>query len=405
MVPWLPGVTMRKAKYSLGFVLPAAAAVATMSLAWSGVGCGSEDTPLLITTASSSSTGGGGGAGGGDNQGRALFEALLPQMAKECGACHSAGGDTPFLGDPTTGKPDPYTTITSWQGFVVKEPKKSDLLVHSASKEHKGTKPSAALYADLLGWLTEEAKAVADVSAEEQPTIPPFKPIVGGFNAVYLGVLGPGFDGMAVTFIAEELTPTSLSLTDIEVHPTSKLGLKLVHPLFTVFEKGSIDGDPDPVDSFSNVTLELQPGTAGVLGPGTVVLSNWKSESRLSLAFESAAVIDPNGMVDPNATPCKAPEVFAATAAPALNACFPCHGGADAQAQGAIDMSELMSTPEKTCGQVLNRVNPTAPAKSQIFVTTNPGNQAAHPFKFGGNMAQYNTFKDAVTQWIQEEAK
>jgi hypothetical protein len=397
---------MHKATRSIGFVVPAVAMLAFAALASTGTGCGSSDSPLLISTSSSSSgAGGGGGAGGSENIGRELFEALLPDMAKECGACHSTGGDTPFLGDPTTGKPDPYMTITSWQGFVVKEPKKSDLLVHSVSKEHKGIKPSDALYAKMLEWLTEESLYVADVSNEEQPTIPPFKPIVGGFNAVYLGALGPGFDGMAVTFVAEELTPTSLSLTDIEVHPTSKLGLKLVHPLFTVFEKGSIDGDPDPVDSFSNVTLELQPGTAGVLGPGTVVLTNWQSESRLSLAFESATVIDPNGMVDPNATPCKAVESFAANAAPALNVCFQCHGGADPQAQGAVDMSELMSAPDKACGQVLNRVNPSAPAKSQIFVTTNPGNQAAHPFKFAGNMAQYNTFKDAVTKWIQEEAK
>lgn len=386
-----------------------------MSIAWlalvvgtgSGLGCGAEESPLLIGASSSASAGGGApGTGGGtpENLGRQLFEELLPQMVKQCGSCHVTGTDTPFLGDPETGKPDPYERITTWPDFVVKDPKKSYLIVHSTSSDHKSAKPSAELKADLETWLAEESKSIADVAAETQPTIPPFKPIIGGFNAVYLTGLGDEFEGMAVTFQAEELTPTSLALTELEVHPTSKLGVKLVHPLFTVYEKGSVDGDPDPVDSFSNVTVELQPGTAGALGPGTVVLTNWKEESRLALAFEVALIIDPNGAVDPNATPCKAVDAFTTNAAPALAPCFACHGGSDGQAQGAIDMSELMDAPEKTCGQVLNRVNPSSPEKSQIFVTTNPSNQAAHPFKFGGNTGQYNTFKDAVTQWIQEEA-
>jgi hypothetical protein len=400
---------MRMSSRSFGLAVPFAACIAAMGVAAGGSGCGAEETPLLITTsagATSSSTGtSGSGGGDGANAAKALFEELLPQMVKECGSCHVTGMDTPFLGDPNTGKPDPYETITSWPDFVVKDPKKSYLIVHSTSTDHKTAKPSTELRASLDAWLAEEAKSIAEVEEAGQPTIAPFKPIIGGFNAVYLNGLGEAFEGMAVTFQAEELTPTSLSLTEIELHPTSKLGVKLVHPLFTVFEKGSIDGEPDPVDSFSNVTVELQPGTAGVMGPGMVVLTNWKEEARLSLAFEVATVIDPNGTLDPNATPCKAVEAFKANAAPALNACFACHGGADPQAQGAIDMSDLVEAPEKTCGQVLNRVNPKSPAKSQIFVTTNPGNQAAHPFKFGGNTAQYNTFKDAVTLWIQEEAK
>ncbi|MBM4359093.1 MAG: hypothetical protein FJ096_13390 [Deltaproteobacteria bacterium] len=400
---------MTMSRRSFRLAIPFAACAVAVVVSAGGTGCGAEETPLLITTSASatatSTTSSGAGGGDAASAGKQLFEELLPTMVKECGSCHVTGTDTPFLGDPKAGKPDPYETITSWPDFVVKDPEKSYLLVHATSPDHKSAKPSAELKPALEAWLAEEAKSIADVEQEALPTVPPFKPILGGFNAVYLGSLGPAFEGMAVTFVAEELTPTSISLSDIEVHPTSKLGVKLVHPLFTVFEKGSIDGEPDPVDSFSNVTLELQPGTSGVLGPGMVVLTNWKEASRLSLGFEVATVIDPNGTLDPNASPCKAVETFTKNAAPALNACFGCHGGADAQAQGAIDMSDLMDAPEKTCGQVLNRVNPKSPAKSQIFVTTSPASQAAHPFKFGGSAAQYNTFKDAVTLWIQEEAK
>lgn len=391
---------------TLRLLLPLAAVATAAMVGASGIGCGSEPTPLLIGSSSSSGVGGSGG-GDGENQGREMFDLLLPDFTKECASCHAVGGpaDTPFLGDPETGKPDPYERVTSWPGFVVKDPTKSRLLVHSVSSEHKGTKPSDALKSALEAWLEEEAKAVKDVSEEPQPTIPPFKPIVGGFNAVYLGALGPGFEGMAVTFQAEELTATTLSLTEIEVHPTGKMGVKLTHPLFTVYRPGTIQGDPDPVDSFSNVTVELVAGASGPLGPGLVVLTNWKAGSKLSLAFETATVIDPNGGVDPNASPCKALEPFQTNAAPALGPCVACHGGTNSSAQGALDMSDLTADPGLACGQVRNRVNLMAPGKSQLFVTTNPAGATTHPFKFGGNAGQYNTFKDAVTLWIQEEAK
>lgn len=392
---------------SLGIALPATILAGSLMLAATGTGCGAEETPLLLTSASAATGSGTGGAGGDANHGGELFNELEPLLVKECGACHATGGpaDTPFLGDPDSKKPDPYTTITSWPGFVVKDPAKSQLLVHSVSAEHKGTKPSDELKAQLLAWLTEEASSIKDVSMEAKPTIPPFKPIVSGFNAVYLSALGSEFEGMAVTFQAELLTATTLSLTEIEVHPTSKFGVKLTHPLFTVFPSGSVNGDPDPVDSFSNVTVELKAGEAGPLGPGMVVLTNWKQNARLSLAFEAALAVDPNGVPDPNATPCKALDSFNANAANPLGACFGCHNGNNASAKGAVDMSQLMSAPGLACGQVLNRVNLMAPGKSQLFITTNPSGSASHPFKFGGSAANYNTFKNSVTLWIQDEAK
>lgn len=395
---------------TLNLARSAAMLLAGVGLAWSDAGCGTEDSPLLLSSSSTTTSVGSGGAGGGGavaNQGKELFDALEPILVKECGPCHTTGGpaDTPFLGDPDSKMPDPYTTMTSWPGFLVKSSAKSRLLTHSSSVEHKGTKPSDALVGALEAWLTEEAKAIKDVSKEELPTIPPFKPIVLGFNAVYLGALGENFDGMAVTFLAEELTPSTLSLTEIEVHPTSKFGVKLTHPLFTVFPSGSVDGDPDPVDSFSNVVLELAAGQAGLLGPGLVVLANWKPNARLSLAFETALAVDPNGTVDPNATPCTALDSFKTNAAPKFTPCFACHNGADGAANGAVDMSELMSNPGHACGQILNRVNQMSPAKSQLFVTTNPSGAATHPFKFGGSAANYNAFKSSVTLWINDEAK
>ncbi len=387
-------------------------AVVAVVVAAQVVGCGGGDAPLALAAASSGSGSGTGGSVAEANKSHAMFDQLSAQLFQECGACHAIGGpaDTPFLGDPKSKNPDPYKTITSWPQFIVKDYKTSRLLTHPSTNEHKGTKPSTTLVAELEAWLQEEAKAVKDVSKESKPTLPPFKPIVPGFNAVYLGALGPDFDGMAVTFQSEELTGSTLSLTEIQIHPTTKKGLKITHPLFTVFPAGSMDGQPDPVDSFSNVMQELAPGQSASLGPGKVILTNWKDGAKLSLAFETIAATDPNagggGAGGGGASPggCKAVAAFKANVAPSLaNPCFSCHGGANGTATAAVDMKALMTDPAATCAQVLNRVNVTDPAKSQLFVTTNPGGNATHPYKFGGNQANFNNFVSSVTKWIQQE--
>ena len=87
------------------------------------------------------------------------------------------------------------------------------------------------------------------------------------------------------------------------------------------------------------------------------------------------------------------------------NPCFACHGGGNATATSAVDMKQLMTDPAATCAQVLNRVSLKDAAKSQLFITTNPGGNATHPYKFGGNQGAFNNFVNSVTKWIQQEAK
>jgi hypothetical protein len=83
--------------------------------------------------------------------------------------------------------------------------------------------------------------------------------------------------------------------------------------------------------------------------------------------------------------------------------CGGCHGGGNAQATNALDMSDLQTDAAAACGQVKNRVNTTTPANSQIFVVTNPNGNASHPFKFGGNATNWNNFVNQVTTWINAE--
>jgi hypothetical protein len=94
---------------------------------------------------------------------------------------------------------------------------------------------------------------------------------------------------------------------------------------------------------------------------------------------------------------------FEDNAVAALQPCLQCHGGNNAGATAAVDMSELDTNPAATCGQVKNRVNLTTPAQSQLFLVTNPDGNASHNFKFNNNVGNWNNFVSDVTVWINAE--
>lgn len=357
--------------------------------------------------------GGSGGSAPAPSQAKALFADLEPDLYQACGpSCHEAGGvaDMPFLQGP-----DRYQSIISWPGIVMKDPTTSKLETYPvAGPQHPykklDTAPlSTTLYPKVKAWLSEEAKDI--VTADQpgtQPTIDPFVPIIG-FNAVYLQPLGSDFTGMAVTFTADQIDDYAIALSDIQVHPTGSLGVHVVHPLFVVFPVGK-SSDPDPVDSFSNVDQQFPAGEAATLGPGTLVLSNWSPNAKLSMAFETLELIQPDvtdGGTDGGTTTttgCKDVASFTANAAgPLKGNCVTCHGGGNASAKGAVDMSTIDSDPEKACAQVKNRVTPSNPGGSQLFITTDPGGNAAHPYKFGGSTSKFDSFKSSVSVWIQAE--
>lgn len=396
---------------SLGFAATIAVAIAAGAGACSqaatphlsGGGTGGGDT--------ASGSGGGQGTGGHVNKadGHSAFNALEPAFYAACGSCHDTGGvaDMPFLAGP-----DRYQSVSSWPNFIVADPSQSQLLTFPMNgTTHPGKNLDSP---DLKNTLLPKIKAWLDIEAQaldmtKAPTdagklIPSFTPVIG-FNAVYLDALGDSFTGMAITFTAAQLDDSTLELTDIEVHPTATLGVHLVHPLFVVIANDK--ADPDPVDSFSNVDEEFEPNQSGELGPGTAVLTNWVKDGRLNLAFETIEVIKPmgDGGTDGGSTSgCNALNSFNSNAKPDLqNNCFSCHGGGNPDANGAVDMSKLSSDPAAACAQIKNRINSMTPAQSQLFITTDPGGNAVHPFKFGGSTNQFNSFKSDLTQWIQAE--
>jgi cytochrome c553 len=381
-------------------------AVALGAAASAAGGCSDSTGGLLVPPPPGTGVGVGGADSGMElSNGEPLFRALEEELFSACGACHDAGGiaNTPFLAGP-----DRYKSILSWPGIVTKPASLS--LFHSWSVTgggHSGFNldSNPSLQEACTAWLEEEAKGIGDPVVETGPSIPPIAPILG-FNAMYLDALGAQYIGMALTFNANELTATTLQLTDLEVHPTAKLGVHLVHPLFVVFPKGGAQPEPDPIDSFSNVDTYFDTGEAALLGPGTLVLTNWAAGAKLSVAFEKIEPFSsevPDGGEGGTTGGCLDVNSFLANAQGPLGACTGCHGGQNGGATGAVDMSELQSDPPSACSQVRNRINPNDPPQSQLFITTDPGGNATHPFKFNGDPNAFNAFMASVSVWITAE--
>ncbi len=395
-------------RWSLWLVAAGAFALGAATVA----GACTPATPdtLDLGTGGSGGSGGGGGGGVAQNHGKELFAALEGDLYKACGSCHDAGGiaDTPFLAGP-----DVYATMVSWPGIVVQDAKESKMLTYPiAGPQHPYKKIDSAEYKETLlpaveAWLAEEGKNIVTTMTEDAGKhIDPFAPIIG-FNAVYLDAFGAEFTGMALTFNAQLVDAHVLELGELEVHPTAALGVHLVHPLFSVLPIGKA-GDPDPVDSLSNVDQSFDSGEAGALGPGTLILTNWRAGAKLTVGFEKiepfTTQVGDGGTDGGIEGGCKDVASFNANAAALLKQnCQGCHGGANAQAKGAVDMTALTSDPAAACSQIKNRVNPANAGSSQLFITTDPGGNAAHPFKFGGDNGKFDAFKQSVSQWISAE--
>ena len=382
------------------------------AVAASASGCGNEPPPLIAgggngEGASTTSSGDGGSGGVFVDNGKELWAGIEAEMVTACGACHEAGGigDAPFLAGP-----DRYKSVLAWPGVVTVDPAQSLFVTYAvAGGGHSGTNFDTIpgdLFDRVKAWLAAEATAIGTTPPVATPPTAPVAPIIG-FNAVYLAPIDPALSGVAITFTAEELTPTSLKLSQLTVHTTSMTGAHIVHPIFAVYPKGK-EAEIDPVDSFAGLDTYFPESTSETLGVGTLILTNWQAEAKLGLGFETCAAWTEGsgegggGGGIPGG--CNALNEFVTNAVPQLQARFEnCHGGNNGQATAAVDMSDLGSDNAAACAQVKNRVNTTTPNQSQIFITTDPNGNAAHPYKFGGNAGLFTDFRDDLTIWIQAE--
>jgi len=252
-----------------------------LGLALACTACWSEASYTLTATGPASGTG---DPTQPNASARELFDAVEPDLLAACSGCHESG-PAPFLA-----LPDRYETIVAWSGIVVDNPNQSSLLTYPrAGTGHVGINLDTGDLDDTLTprlreWLTREAEQ----RTTPHPNTEPFQVKPGYFNVIELGALGAGLEGAAVTFDAEEPSPTSLKMTNLHLHAAGN-DVRVVHPLFAVIDDDD-HADPDPADSLALVDQRFEAGEKGEIEPGILILTNWTSGSRLVLAFE---VIEP----------------------------------------------------------------------------------------------------------------
>lgn len=323
-------------------------------------------------------------------QARAKFDQdVLPILGHQCGSCHAGTTNAWMASDP-----DAYTSVMTWPRLVDTTSPASSMLLGKGA--HEGPSLAPADQATILEWLRLEAAVRVDGTRTPETAV---IEVVAGANTIPLDAVGAA--GSNLTFTAQKLSQ-GLYLSKIAITAGTG-GIHVKHPLFVTWQDTT--PSPDPIDSFDTIELDVASGQAGSVGGGLLMLLNVPATAKLSIAFQKVGLSTGGGT--PTLSGCKAVAAFTANArTPLSQSCVSCHGGSNASASNATDMTKINDTSADgqafACGQILGRVDLVTPSSSGVFVAPDPASGASHPFKFP-SAAAFNTFRTGVTTWITAE--
>jgi hypothetical protein len=372
--------------------LPMVRLRASAALALAGMALGAAACAGDITTP----------GGGGDDPAvaaakTAFTENVSPILDGFCGACHVGMANVDFMRP----EPDARTRILTWEGLVDLSSPSSSLLINKGP--HTGPALTPDQNAVFLDWLELEAVAAGGEPAEvvETDRVTP----TPGTNTVDLGAIG--LTGSTLTFLYEPLS-TGMYLSDIQVVGGTG-GAHLVNPLFVIWQDEV--AEPDPINRFGNVDMTVAEGATAFVGGGTAVFVDVAPNAPISIHFRVAEFADGTVPDDDDGIiggGCNNVAQFTANAQMPLNASCAsgCHGGANAGARAAVDMSQMADLTADgqaaACGQIKTRINTADPINSGLFLAADPNSGTAHPFKFG-TTAQFEAFRTSITNWLNQE--
>lgn len=333
---------------------------------------------------------------------RAFDTTVAPTMQTKCVSCHVSTENPQFM------RPNPTLregVLTFNNGALVDlmDPQASRLSVYASSQAHAtvGVNYLPAEAAAVTAWVELEALA-AGVEAEPVVETAKITPVTGA-NEVDLGSIG--LTGSKLTFDYQPLA-TGMYLSRIEVVAATG-GVRLVHPLFVVWDGPT--AIPDPIDRFSDIDLTVAEMTTSQVGGGTAVFVDIPPSGELSVHFKTATFAngmppsDDGGIIGGG---CKAVDQFTTIARPQLTTCAnQCHAGAQAPALAATDMSKLLDDAQQpdACAQILSRVSKLNPDQSSIIVSVDPAVPNVHP-QFKVPAANFATYRTQMLVWINAEA-
>ena len=333
---------------------------------------------------------------------QAFDNTVAPTMSAKCAACHVSTENPQFM------KPNPTLregVLTFNSGGLVDfmNPVASRLAVFASSQAHAsvGVNYTPAEAAAVTAWVELEALA-AGVVAEPVVETQKITPMLGA-NEIDLTEIG--LTGSKFKFDYQPLS-TGMYLSRISVDAGTG-GVRLVHPLFVVWDAAT--PIPDPIDRFSDIDLTVAELTSSQVGGGTAVFVDIPPSGQLSVHFKTATFAngmppsDGGGIVGGG---CKAVPLFTANMRPPLQGnCVSCHAGGNAGATGATDMTKLADDAQQpdACAQILSRVSKLNPDQSSILESVRPGSPVTHPFKFP-TQAAFDAYRATTLEWITAEA-
>jgi mono/diheme cytochrome c family protein len=348
-----------------------------------------------------------------------------PIFANVCSSCHGGSNALApwFLKANTPAAM--RTLLLGWTSPVVVNvptPDQSRVLLKGAHEGAQALTPDQVIA--ISGWITAERDAANAGSMTVELTTPKVDilPCTGGT---------PGIDatcpintikldddmlvGASISFVAQA-TGDDLYLSDIFLK-ASVDGVYLDHPLFVPWPTTGSE-IVDNLDRFSQVKLNLAattttpicPGpSCDHIGAGAAIFVGFASSNKLSITFKVLEAAHP-GDVPPPPVGCGTNGFasFLTNMKPVLSGtCAGCHGGNDAGAKGAMDLSGLASmTDNNACLQARQHIDTTTPASSTILRPPN-GLDNAHPAQgklTGATNPTLANFTTAVTTWATVEA-
>ena len=365
-------------------------------------------------------TGDGGEAGAGDGgvtptDPPGMFHALEADLVSTCGGaggqCHVNG--TFLSAPPWLAGPDIYASVKNYPGNIPasNDPLDSKLLTQVI---HEGPAliSTPALFDRVRDWVVAE---VAARGAKLPATAA--LPIKTGPNEIDLTALAGGLAGAKLTFDATS-SGKILTILNMKITAPFPKALHIEGP-FYVIVPASGPTITDTTDGFSG-SLDVPNGQTMDFFGASSVLTKWDPAGKLKIVFAKFETVFPD---DGGAgVPCANLTSFKANAVPAFkldlgsgNTCQSCHSGGSPAAKNAMDLTLLDADPAGACQQVLHRILPKDPTKSQLVQTPSgqTGGDPSHPVKdicpaqtttdAGVQLCTPQAFVDGVTTWINAE--